>query len=36
VLAGMTIVGMVAGLRRDPPPAGRGDTSGQAMSATAE
>jgi hypothetical protein len=36
VLAGMTVAGMVASLWRDPPPAGRGDTSGQVMSATAE
>jgi hypothetical protein len=33
VLGAMTVAGMVASLRRNPPPAGRGGTSPQAMSA---
>ena len=36
VLGVMTVAGMVASLRRNPPPAGRGGTSPQAMSATAD
>jgi EmrB/QacA subfamily drug resistance transporter len=36
VLAAMTIVGMVASLRRDPPPAGRGRTSHEAVPAVTE
>jgi EmrB/QacA subfamily drug resistance transporter len=36
VLAAMTVVGMVASLRRDPPPAGGGRTSSEAVSAGTE
>jgi hypothetical protein len=36
VLAAMTIVGMVASLRRDPPPAGRGHAAPEAVPAVTE
>jgi hypothetical protein len=36
VLGAMTVVGMVASLRRNPPPAGRGNTAHEAVPATAD
>ena len=36
VLGAMTVVGMVASARRNPPPAGRGNTSDETVSAVAD